>query len=97
MNIRLIIFDFDGTLGDTRHNIVLTMQQTMTELHLPVAEEAACAATIGLPLEGCFRQIYPYLTDEEIIECAAVYRHIFEINKKKLVPALFPTDQRTVP
>ena len=26
MNIRLIIFDFDGTLGDTRHNIVLTMQ-----------------------------------------------------------------------
>ena len=66
------------------------MQQTMTELHLPVADEAACAATIGLPLEGCFRQIYPNLTDEEIIECAAVYRHIFEINKKKLVPALFP-------
>lgn len=26
MNIRLIIFDFDGTLGDTHHNIVLTMQ-----------------------------------------------------------------------
>ena len=48
MNIRLIIFDFDGTLGDTRHNIVLTMQQTMVELHLPVADEAACAATIGL-------------------------------------------------
>ena len=28
MNIRLIIFDFDGTLGDTRRNIVMTLQQT---------------------------------------------------------------------
>ena len=90
MNIRLIIFDFDGTLGDTRRNIVLTMQQTMEELHLPVADEAACAATIGLPLEDCFRQIYPRLAEDRIIACAAVYRRVFEINKKKLVPALFP-------
>ena len=96
MNIRLIIFDFDGTLGDTRHNIVLTMQQAMVELHLPVADEAACAATIGLPLEDCFRQIYPNLTDDSIIKCATVYRHIFEINKKKLSPALFPHVKETL-
>ena len=96
MNIRLIIFDFDGTLGDTRHNIVLTMQQTMVELHLPVADEAACAATIGLPLEDCFKQIYPNLTDDSIIKCAAVYRHIFEINKKKLIPAMFPHVKETL-
>ena len=96
MNIRLIIFDFDGTLGDTRHNIVLTMQQAMVELHLPVADEAACAATIGLPLEDCFKQIYPNLTDDSIIKCAAVYRHIFEINKKKLIPAMFPHVKETL-
>ena len=96
MNIRLIIFDFDGTLGDTRRNIVLTMQQTMVELYLSVADETTCAATIGLPLEDCFRQIYPKLTDEEIIECAVVYRHIFEINKKKMVPALFPHVKETL-
>ena len=40
MNIRLIIFDFDGTLGDTRRNIVMTLQQTMQEMHLPVIDEA---------------------------------------------------------
>lgn len=95
-NIRLIIFDFDGTLGDTRHNIVLTMQQAMVELHLPVADEAACAATIGLPLEDCFRQIFPNMDDDSIIECATVYRHIFEINKKKLIPALFPHVKETM-
>jgi phosphoglycolate phosphatase len=27
--IKLIIFDFDGTLGDTRRNIVTTMQMTI--------------------------------------------------------------------
>ena len=42
--IRLIIFDFDGTLGDTRANIVLTMRQTLEALGYPVASEEAIAA-----------------------------------------------------
>ena len=45
--IRLIILDFDGTLGDTRGNIVLTMRQTLAELGFPAQDEetmAACAA-----------------------------------------------------
>ena len=32
MRKRLIIFDFDGTLGDTRRTIVTTMQMTIEEL-----------------------------------------------------------------
>jgi len=88
--MRLIIFDFDGTLGDTRQNILVTMRQTMEELRLPVADEAACAATIGLPLADCFRQLFPHLSDEGAATCAAVYRRLFEINKKLLKPALFP-------
>jgi phosphoglycolate phosphatase len=39
MSIRLIIFDFDGTLGDTRRNIITTMQMTIEELHLPNRSE----------------------------------------------------------
>ena len=88
--MKLIIFDFDGTLGDTRRNILMTMQQTMEELGLAVAEEARCAATIGLPLEACFRQIYPELEDKAIQSCIDTYHRIFEINKKRLVPKLFP-------
>ena len=90
MNIRLIIFDFDGTLGDTRRNIVTTLQQTMQEKHLPVIDEARCAATIGLTLKDSFKTLFPQLTDEEAEECAATYRRIFEVNKKKMVPQLFP-------
>ena len=39
MSIKLIIFDFDGTLGDTRRNIVVTMQDVMKELNLPLQDE----------------------------------------------------------
>lgn len=42
MSIKLIIFDFDGTLGDTRRNIVVTMQDVMKELGLPLQDEDVC-------------------------------------------------------
>jgi len=57
--IRLIIFDFDGTLGDTRRNIVTTMQVTIRELGLPGRTDEECASKIGLPLDGCFEALYP--------------------------------------
>ncbi len=94
--IRLIIFDFDGTLGDTRRNILLTMRQTLEELSLPVASEEECSATIGLPLRDCFLQLFPNLSDELADRCAATYRRIFDINKKQLVPALFPHVRETL-
>ena len=90
MNIRLIIFDFDGTLGDTRRNIVMTLQQTMEEMHLPIIDEDRCAATIGLTLKDSFKTLFPLLTDEKADACTDTYRRIFEINKKKMVPQLFP-------
>ncbi|MCH5308977.1 MAG: HAD-IA family hydrolase [Prevotella sp.] len=89
-HIRLIIFDFDGTLGDTRQNILTTMRQTMEERGLDIADETACIATIGLPLAACFRELYPALSEQEIDTCADTYRRLFDINKKHLKPALFP-------
>ena len=35
MSIKLIIFDFDGTLGDTRQKIVTTMQMAIKEIQMP--------------------------------------------------------------
>lgn len=90
MNTGLIIFDFDGTLCDTRKTIVRTLQMTMERLCLPVADEKACAATIGLPLTECFSVLFPSLTEVQAQECAVAYRSIFEENKKKLEPTVFP-------
>ena len=90
MNIDLIIFDFDGTLCDTRQKIVRMLQQTMRELGLPVADEQSCAATIGVPLAEAYRQLFPDITAETAILYAKYYRQAFEANKHHLVPDLFP-------
>lgn len=96
MNTGLVIFDFDGTLCDTRKTIVRTLRMTMEKLCLPVAEEDVCAATIGLPLSESFRTIFPSLTVEQANECAEAYRDIFEENKKLLVPTVFPHVTQTL-
>ena len=90
MNKGLIIFDFDGTLGDTRRNIIMTMQMTIAELHLPNRSEEECAATIGLPLAGCFKTLFPDIQDEFILRCAETYRRLFNENLKTIQPQAFP-------
>ena len=96
MSTKLVIFDFDGTLGDTRRNIVRTMQMTIAELHLPNRSEEECAATIGLPLAGCFETMFPDLQKERVQTCADTYRRIFAENLQTLKPQLFPGIKETL-
>ncbi|MCR5680454.1 MAG: HAD-IA family hydrolase [Prevotella sp.] len=90
MKKRLIIFDFDGTLGDTRRNIVTTMQMTISELRLPARSDAECSSTIGLPLAGCFKAMFPELQQQQVQLCADMYRRIFNENLQLMKPQLFP-------
>ena len=88
--IKLIIFDFDGTLGDTRRNIVTTMQMTISELGLSGRSDDECASKIGLPLGGCFEALYPNESKETIQRCADTYRRIFQENLQTMKPQVFP-------
>ena len=90
MPIQLIILDFDGTLADTRDNIVRTLQASMHQLDLPVADEVACASTIGLKLDDACRQLYPDGPADLADRFVETYREIFFRNKESLVPAPFP-------
>ena len=90
MSKGLIIFDFDGTLGDTRRNIVTTMQMTINELQLPYRSEDECASTIGLPLAGCFKTMFPDLHESFLPRCAETYRRIFNENLLTIKPEAFP-------
>lgn len=90
MKTKLIIFDFDGTLGDTRRNIVTTMQMAIKELHLPWRSDAECASTIGLPLIDCFKTMFPDLQTDQAQHCADTYRRIFSENLQHIKPQAFP-------
>ena len=94
--IKLIIFDFDGTLGDTRRNIVTTMQMTIAELGLSGRSDDECAATIGLPLAGCFAALYPDESHATIQRCADTYRRIFQENLLTMKPQVFPKVMETL-
>lgn len=96
MKIELIVFDFDGTIADTCHTIVATMQSTMRIMNLPVADIDTCKSTIGLPLKSCFAQIYPHLDDDVLDKCTATYRDIFNKNKELIPPSLFPNVKSTL-
>ena len=96
MAIRLIIFDFDGTLGNTRRHIVTTMRATIQELGLPERTEEAYVATIGLPLAGCFEALYPDERQEMRDRYVETYRRIFAENLKRFKPEAFPQVRETM-
>ena len=66
------------------------MQMTIAELQLPNRSEEECAATIGLPLAGCFKTLFPDIQDELIPRCAETYRRLFNENLKTIHPEAFP-------
>lgn len=95
-DIKLIIFDFDGTLADTHELIVKTNQEAMKAMNYPVRDEEAIRKTIGLPLEAGIRTLFPELKDEVIPAWCAMYRKVFDVLKTQIVPILFPEVKETL-
>ena len=87
--MKYIIFDFDGTIGDSQSLIVKTLQDTMRARKLEVKSEEACAKSIGLRLDEAFVSLFG-MSAEEGMECAATYREIFLDNKKTMIVQPFP-------
>ncbi|MBO6096495.1 MAG: HAD-IA family hydrolase [Bacteroidales bacterium] len=95
-DIKLIIFDFDGTLADTYELIIRTNQAAMEAMNYPVRDEETIRATIGLPLEAGIRTLFPDLPEEAIPQWCATYRRIFDVYKTQYLPVLFPEVKETL-
>lgn len=87
--VKLIIFDFDGTLGDTQSLIVSTMKATLKAVGLPIVSAEECASTIGLPLKECFTHLMP-MDDTTASLCEKTYREIFSEKNKQMKISPFP-------
>ena len=96
METKVIIFDFDGTLCDTRSNIITAFRATMEHLGLEMRDEETCGATIGLTLRDGFKSMYPEFDDAKIDYCVETYRQIFAERRKELMPDLFPGVKETL-
>jgi len=72
----LIIFDFDGTLADTKSSIVETMQLTFEKLGYERQPEDVITNSIGLPLIECL-MVAKGMTREDALKGTVIYRDIF--------------------
>ena len=74
---RLVIFDWDGTLADTRHGILATAQEVLRRMGRGPADEKALAATIGAQVleiaakVGETGKLYGSVTTEQLAEALA--------------------------
>lgn len=94
-NTRIVIFDFDGTLGDTKKVIIKTMQATIKELGLPERTDAECQAMIGLPLEAVPEALFPEV-DIPANKYANSYRRLFAGYNEEGAVELFPHVKETL-
>ena len=59
MKPRLIVFDCDGTLVDSQHNIVAAMRRAFAMNDLPEPEARAVRRTVGLSLDSAMAALLP--------------------------------------
>lgn len=75
---RICIFDFDGTLADTRQAVIATVDAVLRETGRPVPDAWRIREQIGLPLRETFIRAAG-ITDEKLLDaCVRLYRELFE-------------------
>ncbi|MEH6455242.1 MAG: HAD-IA family hydrolase [Cocleimonas sp.] len=84
----LLVFDWDGTLIDSKAQIVNCMQATILSLKLDARTDKQISNIIGLGLEQAIRSLYPNVSAEIIKQTAQSYREYF-LTKDKTPSPLF--------
>ncbi len=75
----LLVWDFDGTIADTRRVIVNTFTQVFVERGLGHCDVALAQASIGLPLAQTFTRLVGQTEPGELAALVAHYREVFAV------------------
>ncbi|MBO4473997.1 MAG: HAD hydrolase-like protein [Clostridiales bacterium] len=83
---KLVIFDLDGTLMNTKPGIVSSLTYAMEKEGLPVPDDKTLDTFIGPPLEDSFHRTFD-IDDEKMKQVIKVYRaHYLDGNIYKSIP-----------
>lgn len=93
-SIRLVIFDWDGTLMDSERQIVQAMQASIRDLKLEARTNDACKDIIGLGLKEAIQRLYPG-SDEPLLH-EIVERYRFHWLSSEEGSLLFPRAEETL-
>ena len=82
----LLIFDWDGTLMDSKAQIVNCMQSAISELGFESRTDLQISNIIGLGLEEAIVSLFPSLENKEIKKTAQTYREHYLFKDKTPSP-----------
>ncbi|KPQ30251.1 MAG: phosphoglycolate phosphatase [Marinobacter excellens HL-55] len=77
MDVKVVIFDWDGTLIDSVDHIADSLHQAATDLGYPELEREAYRDIIGLGMIEALERLYPGLSREEIVRIREGYAGYF--------------------
>ncbi len=75
MTYSLVVFDWDGTVMDSTHSIVVAIQQTCRDLEITVPTDQQASWVIGLSLTEALKTAIPDLGDHNIERFIERYRY----------------------
>ncbi len=83
---KVVLFDLDGTLTDSREGICKSVQYALVKMGRPAPELADLECFIGPPLKTSFREFYN-ITGEEADRAVTFYRERYsDVGKYENVP-----------
>ncbi|PCM45427.1 HAD family hydrolase [Marinobacter sp. ANT_B65] len=77
MDVKVVIFDWDGTLVDSVEHIAGSLHQAATELGYPALEREAYRDIIGLGMVEALERLYPGISHEEMTAIREGYANYF--------------------
>ena len=75
--IRLVVFDWDGTLIDSEARIVASMETAIAAVGLEPRPRTALSNVIGLGLREALADLYPGQDEQQLSALIEAYRHQF--------------------
>lgn len=89
--LKLVIFDMDGTLMDSQDFILLAMRYAFDKAGHPVPSKADVLSIVGLSLDAAVNVLLPDLDEAENLRTVDLYRHSFiELREKMGAEAKAP-------
>lgn len=85
--MKLVIFDWDGTLCDSTAKIARCVQAAADSIGLPVLDDTTVKGIIGLGLFEACQTLYPDIEADDVDRLAQAYRHHFMQDDEQ--PALY--------
>lgn len=88
--LRLVVFDMDGTLVDSRVVIQGAMRAAFSACGLPCPDRAQALSGVGLSVPDAMARLVPGISDDMRASLIAAYRAAEAAHRGQSMPALFP-------